>query len=165
MNDTETYTGAVLAGAVAGMRSMTAPALVSHLAASGALASPHASLRLLSSPLTAKVASVLAIGEAVADKLPFVPSRILPGPLVTRAVTGGISGAAVVSSKRGSALLGAIIGAATAVGASYAAYKLRKEAGRRLHLPDSVVALAEDAVVAGACYLAVRRLRASGVNL
>src|SRR5947209_4800056 len=35
---------------------------------------------------------VAALGEAVADKLPVIPSRTLPGPFTGRLIIGGVSG-------------------------------------------------------------------------
>jgi uncharacterized membrane protein len=149
MRDTHVYAGAAIVGVIAGMRSMAAPALVSRLGAPGIL------------PVsTGTVTAALAIGEAIADKLPFMPSRTMPPSLITRAVSGGLSGASLTSSRRRSPFWGAVIGAAAAVGATYAAYEFRQRAGKRLNVPDFVVALAEDAVVAAAAACLLSRFRA-----
>lgn len=147
MRDLETYAGAALLGALAGMRSMAAPAVLGQLSRNGALSEVTGPLALVAKPHLATATSVMALGEMVADKLPFVPNRTAVGPLLGRALTGGVSGAVVCSARKRSAWLGALIGAAAAVGATYGAYELRKRAGKRLHLPDTVIALAEDALV------------------
>lgn len=133
------YAGAVVAGTVAGMRSMAAPALINRLGIPGVLPAG-----------AGKVTSVLAIGEAIADKLPFMPSRTMAASLTTRAISGAISGASITKSKRCSPYLGALVGAAAAIGATYAAYHLRRELGKRLKVPDFLIALGEDALVVGA---------------
>ena len=154
----QAYAGATLAGAVAGMRSMTAPALVSHLVKTVPVPGGNALASLIDHAATPKVTAALAIGEIVADKLPFIPRRTQTGPLVGRALTGGLSGAAIARSRHASPLLGALLGGAAAVGMTYAAYHLRKKITGSLHLPDTVVALAEDAIAVGVGYAALRRL-------
>ena len=149
MRDIEVYAGAALLGALAGMRSMAAPAVLGQLSRRGALDEVAGPLALVTKPGFAAVSGAMALGEFVADKLPFTPNRTAAGPLLGRAFTGGISGAVVCSAKRKSVLLGALIGAAAAVGAAYGAYQLRKQVVASVHLPDAVIALAEDAVVGG----------------
>lgn len=159
MTDSKVYTGAALLGAVAGMRSMTAPALVSQLAHGGKLTVGHPAIDFLQNSTTAKASLIFAAGEAIADKLPFMPSRTKPVALLGRALTGGFAGAAVCSAKRRPVWIGAVIGAATAIGAAYGAYQLRKRAGESLHVPDPLVALAEDAIVASLSFVIVSKLR------
>jgi uncharacterized membrane protein len=141
------------------MRSLTAPALLSQLAKSGHLLVGHGQIGFLEHPSTANTALALAAAEAVADKLPFMPSRTRPVPLIGRAISGGFTGAAICSSKKRPVWIGAVIGAAAAVGAAYGAYELRRRAVKKLNAPDAVLALAEDAVVAAMGFVAVSRLR------
>lgn len=159
MSDSQVYAGAALIGTVAGMRSMTAPAIVSRLAGAAGIQVDKTGVDFLHSPMIPRVMAILAIGEAVADKLPFIPSRVAPFSLVTRAVSGAVSGAALCSAKKRSPLMGAIFGAAGAVAGSYAAFALRKRIVERLHMPDTVVALAEDALAIGAGTLIASKLR------
>lgn len=149
MEDLEVYSAAALIGALAGMRSMAGPAFVGQLSRKGALSEVTGPLTLVTKPGFATVSAVLAVGELVADKLPFTPNRTAVGPLLGRALTGGVSGAVVCSAKRRSVLAGVLIGAAAAIGAAYGAYHLRKYAGEKLHIPDPMLALGEDALVAG----------------
>jgi uncharacterized membrane protein len=148
MRNFQVFAGAALLGALAGMRSMAAPAALGQLSRKGALAGVTGPLALVTGSKFITTTSLLAAGELVADKLPFTPNRTAAGPLVGRALAGGLSGAVICSANRRSVAAGALIGAAAAVGAAYGAYELRKEAGRHLHLPDAIIALAEDALVA-----------------
>jgi uncharacterized membrane protein len=150
MEDLEVYAGAALLGALAGMRSMSAPAVIGQLSRKGALAEVAGPLAIVVHPRFIPVTGALAVGELLADKLPFVPNRTAAGPLLGRALIGGVSGAVICASRRRSAVAGALIGAAAALGAAYAAFEIRRQAGKRLRLPDFVIGLAEDAVVGAA---------------
>ena len=147
MRDFEVYAGAALLGALAGMRSMAAPAVLGQLSRKGALDDVADGLSLVTRPSFSSLANVLAAGEFIADKLPVTPNRTAVGPLLGRAFTGGISGAVVCSAKRRSPWIGALVGAAAAVGAAYGAYDLRRRAGPKFHVSDTVVAVAEDVLV------------------
>lgn len=162
MSDSQVYAGAALIGTVAGMRSMTAPAIISRLAGAAGVAVDKTGVDFLESPIIPRVMSVLAIGEVIADKLPFIPSRIAPFPLVTRALSGATSGAVLCASKKRSPVLGAIFGAAGAVAGSYAAYALRKRIVKSLHVPDTIVAVAEDALAIGTGTMVASKLRTLG---
>lgn len=161
MTSAKVYSGAAIAGAVAGMRSMSAPAVVSKLNEAGMIGSHNPVLKVLNSPITSAVTTTLAVGEMIADKLPFMPNRTMTGSVVVRAVSGGLSGAAICISKRKPVWVGILLGAGAAVGATYAAFALRKKITKKLHIPDVLVALAEDAFVAGAGYSALRALQSS----
>jgi uncharacterized membrane protein len=149
MRDFDVYAAAVLLGALAGVRSMAAPAVLGQLSRKGALADLSGTLAFVRSPLFLPASGLLALGEAAADKLPLMPNRTAAGPLLGRALTGGISGAVVCSAKKRPPLIGALMGAAAAVAAAYGAYALRRQATHNLNLPDFAVALAEDAIVGG----------------
>ena len=160
MTDAEVYAGAAALGALAGMRSMSAPAMVSQVAKAGRLAMGHPELDFFHSPKAAYAMTALAIGEAIADKLPFMPKRTQAPSLLGRAAMGGLSGAAISSSKRKSPFWGAIVGAAGAIGATYAFCYLRQAAKEKLHVPDAVAAIVEDAIVAGSGVLVLSRMQA-----
>ena len=87
-------------GAVAGIRSMTAPALLSRSASRGALAgiagTPFAPL---ASPRTARILALLAVGEAVGDKLWAAPDRVSVPGLLGRILSGALVGAALFASE------------------------------------------------------------------
>ena len=145
-----TYLQAAGLGMIAGMRSMSAPAIVSdHLARAQSPPLLHSRLAFLASPRTALLLKALALGELVGDKLPFVPARIAPGPLIARAVSGSLSGAAVCVKEEEQVAVGVLIGAAAALASSYGFYYLRRRLGQVSKLPDPVIAVAEDAVMLG----------------
>jgi uncharacterized membrane protein len=158
MRNLEVFAGAALLGALAGVRSMAAPAAVAQLSRKGALAGLPGPLAFVAGSRFLTAASVLAVSELVADKLPFTPNRTAAGPLLGRALIGGASGAVICSAKRRSVLAGALIGATAAVGAAYGAYELRRQTVRRLRVPDMVVGLAEDALLGAAGAALVSRL-------
>jgi uncharacterized membrane protein len=151
MKNFEVYAGVALLGTLAGMRSMAAPAVIGQLSRQGAVT-------VFKGNKFAITTGIFAAGEFIADKLPITPNRTAAGPLLGRALTGGLSGAVICSARKRSVLAGFIIGASAAVGAAYGAYELRKAAGKRLHVPDFVVALAEDAVVGGLGIMLTARL-------
>ncbi len=158
MTDSQVYTDAALLGTMAGMRSLSAPALVSGLTYMGLLPLANKQLELLARPASVVTLGLLAGGEVIADKLPFVPARIKPGPLAVRAISGAMCGAAVTSAKQRSTLFGALIGACTAVASTYGAYYLRRSAGESSGIPDPALAIVEDALVVTAGWLLVKSL-------
>lgn len=142
------YFKAICMGIVAGMRSMSAPAFVSnHLARKGAEELNDSNFKLMASETTAKVLTVAAVGELIADKLPNIPARIEPQPLIARAISGAVCGAAICKSEGERADVGAILGGLAAIGSSYAFYYLRRSLSETEILPDPVIALGEDALV------------------
>ncbi len=161
MTDAQVYAESAVMGAVAGLRSMSSPAIVSQFVRSGLLPIGHSPISFLNRSATAKTMAALALGELVADKLPFMPKRTKAPSVIARGVTGGLSGAAICSSKRKSVLAGALIGAAAAIGATYGAYQLRRWAGKKFHTADPIIAIVEDVVVAGCGMLVLSALRSS----
>lgn len=138
-------------GAVVGMRSMSGPALLSHyLMHHPWWRRPRGLAGVLASGTVAGVLEVLAAGEMVADKTPVVPDRTELPALLGRAVIGAFC-SAVVADRRGGSRVGAmLVGAGAAVGATFLAYHLRKEAGNRFHVPDPLLGLVEDGLVLAA---------------
>ena len=98
----------------------------------------------LASPAGALALGLAAAGEVVADKLPFVPSRLEPLPLAGRIVLGGTAGALASLAEGRTSDSGALVGSAGALLGSLAGYALRTK--RLLPLPPLVVALGEDAL-------------------
>jgi uncharacterized membrane protein len=134
-------------GVLAGMRSMSAPALLSHsLAKKPSKALGKSRLRFLQSPTAATVLKVMAGGEMVGDKLPGAPDRTAPPVLGGRIVSGALVGAATYKAAGGKPLAGALFGSLAAIGATYGALALRKRLGRASGLPDPVWGLTEDCV-------------------
>src|SRR6476469_10777254 len=85
-------------GIVAGLRSLTAPAVVAWGAHLGWLNLHDSPLAFMGSTTAVAVFSLLAIGELIADKLPMTPKRTAPAPLIARIVTGGLCGASLFAA-------------------------------------------------------------------
>src|SRR5712692_1029448 len=144
-------------GLVAGLRSMTAPAIVSWAAHWKCLDLQNSHLAFLGSTAAVYILAACAIGELVVDKLPNAPSRTAPLGLLARAVTGGLSGAALCATANKSLAIGAVLGAVGGVISGFAGYELRTRLVRALSLPAFVVALLEDAVAIGGGFFLVTR--------
>jgi uncharacterized membrane protein len=99
-----------------------------------------------------------AIGEAIADKTPYVPNRIEPGPLTGRIAIGAVSGAVLAKGNAEPVSAAFAIGGLAAAIGSFAGYGLRTKVGPKLGLPDLPVALAEDAAALLIATAAVRPL-------
>lgn len=141
-------------GVVAGLRSMTAPAVVAWAAWRHALSLGASPFAFMASPWTAAIFGVLALGELVVDKLPSTPSRTALGGLAARIVSGGLCGAAIASSATASVVLGALAGAAGGVAGAFGGYELRMRATRATKRPI-FVALMEDGLAIGGGLLLV----------
>lgn len=133
---------------LAGMRSMSAPAFLSHYLSrqphSGLAKSP---LRFLQKPGTAKLLKVMAAGELVMDKLPNTPNRTAPPVLLGRLLSGALVGAAWYKSRHGSALSGGVVGGLAAVAATFVSYALRTGISKQTDTPVALVGVGEDALV------------------
>jgi uncharacterized membrane protein len=140
-------TGKALAlGAISGLRSASGPAFVSRAASRGALDLDGTPLVFLGSPLISKALTMMQLGEIVLDKLPIAPSRTAVMPLLGRAASGGLAGAAAFASEDRHAAAGTILGSSATVAAAFAGEGVRALL-ERIGFPDPAVALAEDAVV------------------
>lgn len=126
MNASSNLLWAALAiGAVTGMRSMLAPTLVSRaLSERDDLHGAGEAARLLTSD-SAQM-PVLAAGEIAGDKMPFAPDRTIVPSMMFRAVSGGVSAAALAGVRREPVLLPALLGATAALLASKIGLSLRK---------------------------------------
>jgi uncharacterized membrane protein len=142
-------------GATAGLRSMTPPAVVAWATHFGWLRLEGSPLAFLGSAVVRWLLTAGMLGELVADKLPFTPSRKQPGPFAARIVSGALAGAAFVGGTGGSLALGAIVGGLGAVAGTLGGYRARTGLVRQLQVPDYVVAVAEDLVAVGGALLIV----------
>jgi uncharacterized membrane protein len=142
--ETNTWLGIAGFGAIAGLRTALAPALLGdRLLASGPGMAP-------------RVLKILAGVELLLDKMPFAGARTRGLPLAARAVSGGLIGFLLGRHSRSPAGA-ALLGASTAVGAAVGAYHLRKQATQRLGVPNVLAGMLEDglALLAGRALLAV----------
>src|SRR4051794_1145193 len=88
-------------GIVAGLRSMTAPAVVAWATAFGWLQLGATPVAFLGTPAARYLLAACMLAELVADKLPFTPSRTRPGPLAVRIASGALAGAALAVASGG----------------------------------------------------------------
>lgn len=145
--ETERFVAAAALGAIAGLRCISAPAAVSHQLSEKLIHWRRGPVdSFLSDKTVSSVLLAAAAGEMVADKLPFMPDRIKPGPLAIRAASGAAVGWVVGRTPESRALL-ALVGAASAVVTTFAAYGLRRYLAKRTFLPDALVGFGEDALV------------------
>ena len=151
-----TYALAFLIGVVAGLRSMTAPAVVSWGARLGWLHLENTWLAFLGSAITPYILSVLAIGELINDKLPKTPSRKTPVPFAGRVVMGALCGAALGAPSQ--ALVGGLLaGMLGAVAGTLGGYEVRSRVVRAIGGKDLPIALLEDALaICGAVWIVSR---------
>ncbi len=120
-------------GAVGGLRSMMPLALV----------------RLGARDASSLAFAAAALGELVADKLPFVPARTSLPALGVRLASGGYAAGAVAREDGADVAVAVGLGVAGALAGTFGGYHLRKWLTTKGHVPDILVALAEDAVAAG----------------
>ena len=142
---------AVGIGAVAGLRTLTAPAVL-------AWAAKRRWIRLGNSPfatiISAKASTRLtdlAVSELIADKLPFTPSRLKAGPLASRVVSGAVCGATIYGVVERPLVEGAVLGGVGAIAGALAGYHMRKRL--RHDMPDWGVAVLEDVLAIGGAVL------------
>jgi uncharacterized membrane protein len=158
MNGSLVFALAVGIGIVAGLRSMTAPAVVSWAAYLGGLNLHGSPLAFMGSGVAVAIFTLLALAEYVGDLLPKTPNRTSPGPLIARIVMGGLTGACLCVSGGQSGLAGAILGGIGGVIGAFSGYAARTRLVHGLKVKDAVIAIPEDLLAIGlACLLVVSR--------
>jgi len=148
---------ALLIGIVAGLRSLTAPAVVAWGAHVGWLNLHGSPVAFIGSTTAVAIFSLLAIGELVADKLATTPKRTALAPLLARIITGGLCGACLCAAAGKPLLLGALLGGTGGVIGAFLGYQTRKRLVRDLHIRDFVVAVCEDLLAVGLAFFVVSR--------
>ena len=136
---------ALLIGVVAGLRSLTAPAVVAWAAFLGWINLQHTWASWMANIITVVILSVLAVGELVNDKLPKTPARTAPPIFAARLIAGGFSGAVIGAAwhwtftSLGAGVIGAVLG-------TLGGYHARKALVAIRNGQDLPIALLEDAV-------------------
>jgi len=149
---------AFLIGVLAGLRSLTPPAVTAWAAHLGWLKLPGA-LALVGSVPAVAILTLLAAGELVADKRPWIPNRIsIPG-LFARIVLGKFAGACIATAGGQSVWLGAACGAVGGIAGAFAGYYARTRSVKALGKPDIYVALVEDVICVAGCLWIVSSFR------
>src|SRR5271156_5398463 len=144
-------------GMIAGLRALTAPAVVCWAAHLGWLNLQGSHLAWMGSTAAVAIFSILALAEIVNDKLPATGSRTAPPSLVIRSITGALAGTALAIAASQSVLLGIVLGALGALAGSFLGYEVRHRIVTGLKIPDFPIALLEDAIAIGCGLLIVSR--------
>jgi uncharacterized membrane protein len=147
-----------LLGCVAGLRSLTAPAVICWGAHLGWLHFAGTKLAFTGYRATVIVFTLLALFELTADKLPKTPARTAGPALIARILFGGLCGAALSVSAGGNLVVATVIGIIGALAGTYGGYNVRHALVTKARLPDFAVALAEDAVAIAGGLLIVSHL-------
>lgn len=125
-------------GLVAGLRTLTAPAVL--------LLARHARL-------AGAIVAVLAVGELIGDMLPNTPSRTTPMPLAARIMSGAFVGCYVANGSLGVRVAGGVAGIIGALIGTFVGHDLRLKAIARIGaIPAGLV---EDVVAIGIAVAAV----------
>jgi uncharacterized membrane protein len=151
------FSFAVGIGIVAGLRSLTAPAVTSWAAHLGWVNLDGTPFRFMGSTSAVAILSLLAIAELIGDKLPKTPRRTAIVPLLIRMLTGGLCGACLLGAANQSAALGAVLGAIGAVIGTFGGYEIRKRLVTQFGIPDIFVAIPEDLIAIGLALFLVSR--------
>jgi uncharacterized membrane protein len=134
---------ALLIGVVAGLRSVTAPAVVAWAALLKWINLDGTWVSWLGHPVTVTVLTVLAVLELVADKLPATPGRTAAVSFIARIILGAFAGAVVGTAwgytwgGLGAGVIGVVLG-------TLGGYEARTRLARDGH--DLPIALLEDAI-------------------
>lgn len=151
------FWAAVAIGAVTGMRSMLAPTMVSQaLSDRDDLDGAGEAAHLLTSVSAQTFLPVLAAGEIAGDKMPFAPDRTIVPSMMFRALSGGVSAAALAGVRREPMLVPALLGATAALIASKIGLSLRKPYQPQ-PLVNAALGMVEDCVALTVGSAALRR--------
>jgi hypothetical protein len=97
----------------------------------------------------------LLLGEFVADKLPYTPSRLMPGAWFGRMATAGYGAYEDAKHRKEAPLVSGIAAVAVAFLATKIAHDLRMSLVKLTGIPDPYLALLEDAATL-ACVVSLR---------
>ena len=135
-----------LLGTVGGLRTMTPLAVLCWFTYAGHLPLDAGWDAWAAKLPVAIIFTIAALGEILADKTPWIPDRIAPGPLVGRLLVGALIGAIVADGLNGSGTEGIILGLLGALVGTYGGFLIRKDLVQRVGLKDWHVAIAEDMI-------------------
>ena len=157
MSASEILLLAFLLGVVAGLRSLTAPAVLAWAAHRNWLNVHNTPLSFMASTAAMIIFVLLAVGELIADQLPSTPSRTAPPGLIARIVMGGLCGAGIAAAGLQSLMVGAMLGIVGALIGTFGGFQVRTRLVTAFKVPDLVVATLEDVVAIGGGLLIVSR--------
>jgi len=143
---------ALLIGVIAGLRALTAPAVVAWGALLGWIDVEGKWSEWMAHPITDTVLTIFLLVELVTDQLPKTPSRKTTPQFLTRLIMGAFAGAVIGSaffhtfSSMGAGVLGAVLG--TMGGAAVRERLASARSGQ-----DTPGAILEDVVAVGGGFL------------
>lgn len=143
---------ALLIGVIAGLRALTAPAIVAWGAALGWIDVDGKWSEWMAHPITLTVLTIFLLVELVTDQLPKTPSRKTAPQFLTRLIMGAFAGAVIGSSHfhtfsaLGAGMIGAVLG--TLAGAAARQRFADARAGQ-----DRPGAILEDVIAVGGGFL------------
>lgn len=135
---------AFLIGVIAGLRTMTAPAVVALAAWLGWLPLAETWASFMATPWAIAALTLLALAELVADQLPSTPSRKVPVQFGARLASGAFAGA-VLGAAAGASVVGLVAGVIGAFAGTHGGAAGRARLARHFGR-DRPAALTEDAV-------------------
>jgi len=144
-------------GVVAGLRSLTAPAVVAWGAHIGWINLNDSPFAFMGTAWAVGLLSVLALVEFVADLLPSTPARTAAVGLSARIVTGALTGACLAAVGGATVWLGALAGAIGGIAGAFGGYHARVGLVQGLRAPDFAIAIPEDLLAIGLGLLLVSR--------
>jgi uncharacterized membrane protein len=142
-------------GGVNGLRTMTPIALVCWFAYTGHLPVNGTWAFWTGNAFSVVAFTLFALGEYVGDKLPQTPNRTDAPLLAARAFFGGGVGAIMSLTFAIPLLVGAVLGAVSAIAGAFLGFHLRRFLTSSGKLPDLPVALVEDAVGVALAFVAL----------
>jgi len=131
-------------GVVAGLRSITAPAVVSWAAYLGWINLSGSRLAFMASIWTVALFTFGAFVEYVADQLPSSPPRTAAPGLTARICMGLLTGACLGIAAGASPWTTAALGAIGAIAGAFGGYQARVRLVRGLRVPDAAIAIPEN---------------------
>lgn len=158
MHSSVVLVSVLLIGVIAGLRALTAPAVISWAANLHWIDLTGSHLAFMGTLVAAIIFSVLALAELVNDKLPKTPARTAPPSVVIRMVMGAFAAATLSVGAGASAIVGVILGIVGALAGTFGGYQVRTRTVKTLGVPDFVIALVEDLIAVGGGFLLVSRL-------
>jgi uncharacterized membrane protein len=144
---------AFVLGIACGLRALVGLAAVSWAAGDQHLPLHGTWLSFLGNRVTSYIASLLAVGEIVNDKMPKTPSRFVPPQFGARVVMGAITGSAIGLS-HGQVIMGALAGIVGSVVGTFAGAKGRGLLAKMFG-HDLPAALLEDVLAIALAFVAL----------
>ena len=144
-------------GLVAGLRSLTAPAVVCWAAHLGWINLSGSLLAFMGSTWAVWLFTILALVEYVTDQLPSTPARTVPVQLGARLALGMLSGACLAVAGHVSLWVGVLAAAVGVLVGTFGVYEVRAGLVRSQQVKDIAVAIPEDLVAIGLGLFVVSR--------